>query len=470
MSRKFQCKVVPSSWIEHNDRRLDCGPYVSGAIEAKELLSQMATTTLNQLTDGHKGGIYNGSPFIRNYVEDHEHGVPFLTTSSLLQADLSTISYLSKKDAHSRALNFLKIKPGMTLITCSGSIGKMTYARADIDGMWSNQDIMKVVPDPELIKPGYLFAFLGCRFGVPLIVSGTYGAIIQHIEPQHITNLPVPRLGEVEEQAHTLIQRAADLRVKAAEIIAEISGEVERQFDLWDESFSDKARIARNGFLTTSTALAVSGRFEATYHDAIAAEIAAKVQSQPHRRIDSVCTVKKPGMFKRIMVDGPKYGYGFIPGSELFTLAPKPVYWVSPRTPNIEDCVLSPYWILIQAFGQVGGLIGRCMMTTPMLEGCAATDLQIQLRFDNKLDAGFTFAVLYSRPGYKLITRTPIGGSIPHIHPKDIESLCIPWPDDVTRHAIGEKIIEAWDKREEAVRLEDEARTLVERTIEGGGR
>ena len=221
MSRKFQCKVVPSSWIEHNDRRLDCGPYVSGAIEAKELLSHMTTVPLNQLTDGHKGGIYNGSPFIRNYVEDPEHGVPFLTTSSLLQADLSTISYLSRKDAHSKSLSFLKIKSGMTLITCSGSIGKMTYARADMDGIWSNQDIMKVVPDPESIKPGYLYAYLGCKFGVPLVVSGTYGAIIQHIEPQHIANLPVPRLGEVEDHAHALIQRAADLRVEAAEIIAQ---------------------------------------------------------------------------------------------------------------------------------------------------------------------------------------------------------------------------------------------------------
>jgi type I restriction enzyme, S subunit len=173
-------------------------------------------------------------------------------------------------------------------------------------------------------------------------------------------------------------------------------------------------------------------------------------------------------MFKRIFVDGPEYGYGFVPGSELFTLSPKPIYYVSPKTPNIEDCVMSSYWILIQGFGQLGGLIGRCMMTTPILEGCAATDLQIQLRFENKLDSGYVFAFLYSRPGYKLITRTPIGGSIPHIHPKDIESLSIPWPRKEVRHAIGKSIIEAWDKREEAVRLENEARALVEKAIEEG--
>ena len=125
MSRKFQVKAVPSSWIEHNGRRLDCGPYVSGAIEAKELLSHMSTTPLTRLTAGHKGGIYNGSPFVRNYVEDPDHGVPFLTTSSLLQADLTNLSLLSKRDAESRQLSFLEIKPGMTLMNCPGSIGRM---------------------------------------------------------------------------------------------------------------------------------------------------------------------------------------------------------------------------------------------------------------------------------------------------------------------------------------------------------
>ncbi|HOW51497.1 MAG TPA: restriction endonuclease subunit S [bacterium] len=469
MSRKFQCKAIPSTWLEHNGRRLDCGPYMSGAIEARELLKRHETEALQSLTAGYNGGIYNGPQFVRNYVEDPAFGVPFLTTSTMQQSDTSGLPMISRKDAHSSKLRYLKVNEGMTLITCSGSIGKMAYARKDMEKAWSNQDIMKVVADRAKILPGYLYAYLSSRFGVPMVVSGTYGAIIQHIEPHHISDLPVPRLSEIENQAHDLIQGAANLRVEAAEIIAQISAEVERRFDLWDESLSDKARIARNGFLTTSTALAESGRFEATYHDAIAAAIADRVQSQPNTRIDIVCKVKKPGMFKRIMVDGPEHGYGFVPGSELFTLAPKPVYWVSPRTPNIEDCVMSPYWILIQAFGQLGGLIGRCIMTTPMLEGCAATDLQIQLRFDNKLDAGYVFAILYSRPGYKLITRTPIGGSIPHIHPKDIESLCIPWPEADVRHAIGERIIEAWDKREEAVRLEDEARSLVERTIEEGG-
>lgn len=77
MSRKFRCRAVPSSWLENNGRRLDCGPYMSGAIEAKELLKKIKTESLSSLTSGHCGGIYNGPQFVRNYVDDPAYGVPF---------------------------------------------------------------------------------------------------------------------------------------------------------------------------------------------------------------------------------------------------------------------------------------------------------------------------------------------------------------------------------------------------------
>src|SRR5262249_24153549 len=61
------------------------------------------------------------------------------------------------------------------------------------------------------ILPGYLYAFLSSKFGVPLVVGGTYEAVIPHIEPHHIAGLPVPRLSEdVEIRVHELVQEAAD--------------------------------------------------------------------------------------------------------------------------------------------------------------------------------------------------------------------------------------------------------------------
>src|SRR3954469_9262033 len=210
----MKVKIIPSVWMWRDGRRLDCGPYMSGALEAKIRLAEMSCPKerLASLTEGHAGGIYNGPQFARNFVDSPKYGVPFLGTSSMLRADLSDLPLLRKRDAYSPKLNYLRVRAGMTLISCSGTIGRMVYARPDMDGIWSNQDILKIVPDASKVPPGYVFAFLNSRYGAPLVESGTYGAVIQHIEPEHVSELPVPRLGPVVEgSAHALVDEAAQL-------------------------------------------------------------------------------------------------------------------------------------------------------------------------------------------------------------------------------------------------------------------
>ena len=215
----MKLKTVPHSWLQRDGRRLDCGPYMSGALEAKVRLETLKVRKerLGSLTKGHNGGIFNGPRFSRTWAESEDYGVPFVGSSSMLMADLTDLPLLRKKDAQSSKLSYLRLDPQMTLISCSGTIGRMVYVRPDMAGIWSSQDIMKVAPNPEKIPPGYLYAYLSSKFGIPLIVGGTYGAIIQHIEPHHIADLPVPRLGEtVERRVHDLMEDAARKRTQAA--------------------------------------------------------------------------------------------------------------------------------------------------------------------------------------------------------------------------------------------------------------
>ena len=86
MSRKFQCRAIPSTWLENNGRRLDCGPYMSGAIEAIELLKKLQTDTLEAVTDG----IFHAGREGRQYVIDAEYGVPFMGSTDILAFDLSS--------------------------------------------------------------------------------------------------------------------------------------------------------------------------------------------------------------------------------------------------------------------------------------------------------------------------------------------------------------------------------------------
>ncbi|MBX9242780.1 restriction endonuclease subunit S, partial [Klebsiella pneumoniae] len=135
------------------------------------------------------------------------YGVKFFGSTDILSADLSGLPFLSKKQVAANP-NFT-IRSGWTLITRSGTTGRIAYCRPDMDGLACSEHVMRVIPDTNKINSGYLFAYLAGRFGVPLITSGTYGSIIQSIEPEHVAEIPVPRLGKVENEVHELVQLAA---------------------------------------------------------------------------------------------------------------------------------------------------------------------------------------------------------------------------------------------------------------------
>jgi len=106
-------RIVRSGWLQEGGRRLDCNPYMSGALEARDTLKQLKVRkdALGTLTKGHAGGIYNGPMFKRNYVGSAEYGVPFISSGSMLLADLSTLPRLRRLDAESGRLPNLGVFP-----------------------------------------------------------------------------------------------------------------------------------------------------------------------------------------------------------------------------------------------------------------------------------------------------------------------------------------------------------------------
>ena len=274
LARAMKQKLVPSGWLEREGRRLDCGPYLSGAMEAKVLLERLPVprAELCSLTRGHEGGVYNGPQFARNYVSDPDHGVPFLSNSTMLHADFTHADLLKKSDATSPRLAYLRIEEGTTLVSCSGTIGRMVYARPEMSGMWSSQHAIKIVPNPALVRPGYLHAFLNGRFGLPLVTGGTFGAIVRHIEPRHVARVPVPLApDDMQEQAHRLVTEAAAMRTAASAELRAVIREIEEAAGLPPIRPADQRGIVPDTSLVRASALAgrMDGLFHSRYHRAV---------------------------------------------------------------------------------------------------------------------------------------------------------------------------------------------------------
>lgn len=462
-------RVVRSSWLEEGGRRLDCNPYMSGALEARDVIRSLNVPKepLKSLTTGYAGGIYNGPMFARHWVEDPQYGVPFLSNSDMMNADLSTLPLLKKSYAESRYLSYLKLEPGMTLITCSGTIGRMTYARPDMAGMWSSQHIMKVVPDESRIPPGYLHAFLSSKYGVPLVVSGTYGAIIQHIEPEHIADLPVPRFGiEFEHEIHSLIQYCADSRSSAQLTLLKTLSEFENTAELTKERVGTVTDFSKS-FVAFSE---IQDRFDAPYHcnAALLAERMLDESPFPAVRLPDVVTrFFKPPIFKRLWVDSSEHGRLFVSGNDIYRYKAEEPRYVSPRTPKFDEFILKRGWVAFQAAGQIYGLFGRPLFINGWLENAFCADDVFRIVPYNEVDGAFLYLFFRTQAGQALIKRQASGNSIPRIWEPHVSRIRVLWPEPNIRIKLASPVIDAHEAIEAARQAEIKAIQLIEQRIGG---
>ena len=462
-------RVVRSNWLEEGGRRLDCNPYMSGALEARDTLRALSVRKdhLSSLTDGYRGGIYNGPMFRRNYVESVDHGVPFLSSGTMMLADLSTLPLLRRKDAESSKLSYLRLTPGTTLISCSGTIGRMSYVRSDMEGVWSSQDVLKVVPAASRISPGFLFAFLCSRYGVPLVTSGTYGAIIQHIEPEHIANLPVPRIGvDVEGEVAALVEAAASARASAVRLLQDAEG-------IMYSALSLKAPTPVHLFpkpdVNAAPCSKLLDRADAYYYSIRNSEARSSFDAAAsNRALGTVAEVFIPGIFKRLYASDPEFGSPYITGGDVFELAPKSERYLVRRVSEEYRLTLRKGMLIIQEAGQLGGLIGRTVMVGEHLDGFACSNNMIRIVPDDDVDAGYLFVVLNSEFGVRLLSREAAGSSIPHTDEQRVKRLHIPWPDREVRKQISEPAIRARELRDRACILDKEAVDKVEAYIAEG--
>jgi len=466
---------ILSSWFDNNGCRLDSKPYLSGSMEAKALLQKLHVqkVPLIKLTKGYSGGIYNGPQFVRNYVDSEEYGVPFLSGGTMLVADFSKVGFLRKRDAYSSNLSYLKLEEGMTLVSCSGSVGRMVYTGPHMDGMWSSQDILKVVPDPDQILPGYLYAFLSSRFGVPQIIEGTYGAIIQHIEPHHIAGLLVPIAPKkLQEEIHRLIEEMAHLRAEAVKEYQQATtslfagiGIVDPPRHAW---LSDKRRLAfSTSQLSAETLRALN--YEPSY-----IELCSKLQERQHNKLGELCDPKhfRSGIiFKRVDAD-QEFSVRLVGQREAFQVRPEG-RWISRKSIEGLGLIVPKGTTIIAAHGTLGETELYCRstyVTERTSEYAFSGDFVRCLPLEDKILSGYLFAFLRSETAFRILRCISIGGKQQAPHPKLLWNIPVPRLNTEQEQKIHSMVESGTQKFDLCLRLEERAWHMVENWIEEGAR
>jgi type I restriction enzyme, S subunit len=174
---------------DNRDKRLDSQYFRRAALVADTLLAQHNPQPIFEIaSDVRSFGAYA----LTNEFEYQENGIPFLRGTNYSGDFITFTDVLRISEDANRLLHKSEIKPGMVLLSMSGSVGSVAVAldtwRYPIN---SNQDIAKIVPNG--ISSFYLAAFLSCRFGRIQVNRLPVGSVQQHVFLWMIERLKVPR-------------------------------------------------------------------------------------------------------------------------------------------------------------------------------------------------------------------------------------------------------------------------------------
>ncbi|MFE6494748.1 restriction endonuclease subunit S [Streptomyces sp. NPDC057748] len=461
---------VKSDWFVDQGLRLDASPYVAGSMKTKKMLEQLPRTELlASLTAGHNGGIFNGPMFRRVYLTDPEHSVPFLGTKDMMAADLTGLPRLRKSDAESSTLSYLQLKPGMTLISCSGfNAGRRAYVRPDMGDCWSSQDTLKVEPNPEKIKSGYLYAFLLSKFGESLVRGSVYGSAVKHIEPHHIAGLPVPRLGtKLEGQIHDLVEECARLRAEFQSSSVSATKDLFTSVglpELIDVRWHQQERDL--GFEVPSVG---SASLRALNFAPRAQRLVEKLGSVSGRSLGSICeggSLRTGARFKRIDSDS-EHGIRLVGQRQSFWLRPEGRWISEAHAP--DDIRLQDETILIAARGTLGEneVYSRSILVTgSWLRHAYSQDYVRVVSGDSDVPGAYLFAFFRSEAAFRALRSFSVGGKQQEYHPRFLRELPVPLASPAARARIAATVRHAYKCRDQADVLEDRALALLTTAIE----
>lgn len=454
---------TPIEWVKKEGSRLDVGPYISRVVEAKFILEDLPTKK-EELKDVTKN-IINPGRFSRTWVTSRKYGTPFLSGRNVVEPDLSHCRLISDKIIQDNPE--LLIENDWTLITRSGTIGRMAYVRSDMDNIGCTEHAMRVIPDEQKILPGYVYAFLSSRFGVPLVLSGTYGSVIQSIEPEHIESLPVPRLDKsVEEEIHTLIQNSADLLTNYQSSLESATNKFFESLGLRDTSVSKWHRAGPDTAFSVDNLDSTS--FRPLNYNPRSEEIKERIKSVDFKYLGE-CTVSEIDTGDRFTrVDAsPEFGYKLIGQRDLFRLDPEGRWVAKWSVP--DDVIVDPGTILVPARGTLGEseLYCRCQFIWGEWSSYAYSENMLRIYPDNEvMPSGCLYAFLRSESGFRMLRSVSIGSKLQHHNPDLLNKIPVPKPPADKQKNIHKQVIEAYHKRHKAVQLEKRAIKKVESNIQ----
>ena len=444
-----------------NNHRFDASAYNIEAMNAlrKVLRSKYGFVMLY----GERGLIekaYYPGRYKRIY-NNSSNGIPFFLPSQLEEIYPKPQKYISPKTA-----SFLqddKIKENTLLLSRSGTIGRSTIASKTTIGKLFSDDVIRIsFKQPYCL--GYVYAFLNTDIGLTILQSNNYGAVIDHIEPEHLSRVPIPNAPDnIKQEIHNLIVESFDLRDKSNDLIDKAQELLYQELQLPDineicpKYYSQNAGF-RNFVINVGS---LNNRFDVSYHLPYVKDIleaisknAEDITTLGDNRISSAIIL--PGRFKRIYVD-KEHGVPFFGGKQLLSLNPSNIKYLSITHHGeriAEQLTLEENMCVVSR----SGTIGKTILVPKHWTGWILNEHCLRVRPTSKDIAGYIYAWLDSPYCHPLIVRNTYGAVVDEIDDIQLSNVAIPiLKNKNIQRIINDYILQANEMRYQAYLKEQEA-------------
>lgn len=406
---------IPVSAMLRGDRRMEGDTYLSSgyglriAIESKADGWTRFAKMARSWQPSRLKGIQVGPTF----------GTPFLAATQVFDVRPIPRKWLSldrTDDANNRF-----VRPGMILVTCSGSVGRPTLVYSAHEGTLISHDILRVEALDKKDR-GWIYAYLHAPQTRAITTSVHYGHIIKHLETSHMDALPIPTVNE-DTAADFLrrVERILELRSQGHRLTLDAESRFERA--VGPVAIKD---WGEHGFIVRASKTLTSRRWrmDATFHNPGVSAIRRHLakHGEGFTAISAAgYDVWLPNRFRRVPAED---GVPLVESALLTEINPD-------ITKTIADSDFGdPYrgrvksgWILMARSGQTYGIIGSAALAENDLEEKVISDdvIRIKPKTDAAIRAGYLVTAishpLFGRPVVKSLA---YGSSIPHIDVSDV--------------------------------------------------
>ncbi|MBD1941152.1 restriction endonuclease subunit S [Coleofasciculus sp. FACHB-712] len=389
-----------------------------------------------------------------------DKGIPFLSSSEIISLRPRVERFLSRKLTPN--IDKFLIEMWDILITRSGTIGNVSLATTMLEGKALSEHAIRLrTDDPD--TAGYITAFLRSRYGRPQLIQATYGSVVVHIEPQHLSRIVIPDLHPLRRIAiGRLMREAGELRDEANRLLDEADGLLHEQLNL---PYLDSLTPSIEGFATSKVrASQLTGRLEASFHDPVAMQAEQQLRLLPveittvgdERVTKEVRAITK--FRKRVYV--PHGGIPLLSSKQLFQVDPVDVKGLAKgaHTKDLPEIQLEEGMIAVTC----SGTIGRVQIIPAYMANWTANQHATRLVAASDMNPGYLYAWLASDYGTRLTTRHSYGSVILEVDREMFASVPIPLPTPSVRNEIGDLVLKANALRDKAWRKEQDAISQIE--------